>query len=696
MDTQKQRVHNGTRQTLLSEGVNAVDATFEHLTVLRVLIEGLAGNEEAGLWLKNVKGIPVVPRISPIDLVYLDQNQQVVEAVELLPSGEMPTFRAPAVSALVLPFQTLRTSTTAVGDRLSIGAGEMPGMTPPPAPEVHTVSAATAPRILEAVPESDPSPAMGMKSEPAQVETPQPAAATPRSATRGRKANKVPRARTHKARQIAARPKAAAPPHTPFIVEQPAAPPAAAAPVVPITPSPASAMMPPVMHPAVPAPAPRVEAMKPRPVEAVPARPAAEKPANKTAQAKAPVADRAGVQARPMLRWLNRGAKLLKQPEQEKHADAGKKTVHEHVERLLKWLSPNIYNEERRASIRRPAVDLVAYSVEQGTPHRHTIGDISSSGIYLKTDEHWKPGEEVKLSLQRSGPMEQRSDRRMDVEAEAVRHTGDGLGLAFRFPQGVYLDLWETAVRGKTYEAGPEYIVHEMRQARALGTIRRICPAIAEEAKQMLQKEFSNVRMASTVRIAYVAEELLEREAKGEPWLAPVEFVRQILETGSWADVDWIQDMWGGLLASCCSSNGEDHSNEIFIDMMSRLTPVHMRLLSVTSERAAKPGPAAGPFSMNCCTAGELTKALDLSNLTKMLRSIQDLAEMGLLAAAKRSPSDPHDDSAKTAITPLGLEMVARWQGKRLTTGPIEVPAPEEITEKPQSRLGVTYSAHVG
>lgn len=698
MEVQKRRVENRTRKSSVSSGVNVVDASFEHLTVLRVLIEGLAGNEAEGFWLKNVHGIPVVPRISPLDLVYLDKDQHVLEVVELLPASEFPAFRSPAVTALVLPFQSVRASGTAVGDQLDIRVAEavaavvedapvdVPALAPAPmspaplssapivpapiapasmspAPIVPPVVASIAapPAVTPAIVEADP------ELVAAADEAPPPrrdAADMGKLGARQRK-HKAARLRAQKNKQAAPRAKDNSYRHTPFIVESAAS----AGPAAPTAAQPA-------------APAARTEEpTKPRPAEAIAAKQPPTEAAAKTAKtAKAPKPPKPVEASRVAL-----------PPKGPKDA-AEKRSVREHLERLLKWLSPNSYSEERRASIRRPAQELVVYTAPDGEARKFEVGNISSTGIYVRTEERWEPGANLELTLQRSGPVEQRRDRRMDLHADAVRCGNDGVGLQFDFPEGMHLDLWECAVRGKTYETGPEYIVQEMRMARALGTIRRICPEAADDAKQMLHKEFSNVRVASAVRIAYIAEEMLAREAGTAPRLAPAELVKRILETGSWSDTEWIQQMWGGLLASSCSADGEDMSNGIFIDMLSQLAPVHLRILGIASERAEKPGPVAGPFTVNCCTAAELTKALDLSNLTKTLRSVQELADMGLVAAAKRSPSDPQDENAKTAITPLGLEMYTRCHGRRFSAAREE--ASGEVQSKEPARLGISYSAN--
>src|SRR5690349_16952469 len=155
MDTKKFRFVNKTRDHALTQAVTLVDSTFEPLTVLRVMVEGLAHNEAAGLWLTRISDLPSVPRIAPFDIIYLDKNQQIVEATELLPAARLPRFGSPATSALVLPFQTISNSQTAKGDQLEFFLVEPAASTHAPvealeesktaAPPAQTVQAAPAP-----------------------------------------------------------------------------------------------------------------------------------------------------------------------------------------------------------------------------------------------------------------------------------------------------------------------------------------------------------------------------------------------------------------------------------------------------------------------------------------------------------------------------------------------------------------------
>jgi hypothetical protein len=620
-----------------------------------------------------------VPRISPLDLVYLDADLRVVEAAELLPAGDFPAFLKPAITALVLPFQAVRASGTAVGDLLQIGETVAAAIEEAPAEPAFVVAEAR-PAVVEAViAKVEPAAAL---ARPAIVEAgPAPIAqrATPhhedseiaRPGARKRR-RKAARARWARIESVPPRQPEISPRNRPFIVEQPAA---SAPRIQEIESRPAAA----AARPQVVERRATLEPMA-RAAAASTGSGAALKPAREVSGTDQPgkwnsVKDKAGKDKSAKDKVGKDGAGK-DGAGKDKRGQAAKPAEEKTsmLERVLHWLSPDSITKERRGSIRMPTRELVAYAAPEGAPRKFDVGDISSTGILLRTDEQWEPGAKVELTLQRRGPMEQKRDRRMNVQAGAVRLDKNGVALAFELPEGMDLDLWECAAKGKTHETGPEYIVHEMRLSRALGLIRRICPEMADETKRMMQKEFSNVRVASAVSLALKAEEMLEREAAGEPHLAPAELVMRILDIGSWADMDWIVEMWGGLLATACSADGEDRSNGPFIDMLSRLTPAHLRILGFTSERAAKSGPVEGPFGVNGCSAAELSKALDLTNLTKTLRSIQDLVEMGLLSAVRRSPSEFQDDKARTAITPLGLEMVARCQGRRLSATAAEAP----------------------
>ena len=595
MPSRKYCVKNKTRETELSLSVGAVDTTLEPLTVLRVIVEGLAQNESAGLWLTRVIGIPSVPRIAPFDLIYLDREYQVVEAIELLPVAEIPRFKFPAVTALVLPSRTISDSNTQPGDQLDLT-------------EARTAIESLA--EPEPVKEAAPVPEAILD----QITIPLESA-------------------TDFAVQISKSKQRASSLEEPIALEPP-------------DPS---------------APTPAFGASETLPDDLL-------------SQLRSSASDAA---QQPAEGAVERVAESQTQPitgsdkpEKEKDQPVG---VDKKLDRFMRWLYPGVYGHERRNSIRRPLPGLVAYDGSSPDAQKHEVGDISSTGIYLRTSQRWKPGSVIQLTLQRNGPPENSEEHRVDLKAGAVRWGKDGVALSFILPDGVDLNLWEAAVNGIAREAGPDYVVNEMRVASAVGFLRRVCPPAAEHAKLMLHKEFSNVRVFSAVKIALKAESILAQKPAEASFTAHPEVVVRILDVGSWVDVDWIQDYWAGLLAASCTADGQDESTLPFIDLLGRLALIHLRILSVACDKAARTmaGLNTGASLALDSTIDELTRTLDSSNRTKIFRAISELCVLGLLDRSNKPTAAAQDQAARTMPTRLGMNMYARMLGSRDGIPPI-------------------------
>lgn len=65
----------------------------------------------------------------------------------------------------------------------------------------------------------------------------------------------------------------------------------------------------------------------------------------------------------------------------------------------------------------------------------HSIRDISSTGLFLVTEERWYPGTVVMMTLQKKGVPVDSPDRSIAVQSRAVRWGEDGVGLQFVLPE---------------------------------------------------------------------------------------------------------------------------------------------------------------------------------------------------------------------------------------------------------------------
>jgi hypothetical protein len=62
------------------------------------------------------------------------------------------------------------------------------------------------------------------------------------------------------------------------------------------------------------------------------------------------------------------------------------------------------------------------------------VRDISTSGLYVVTEERWYPGTLVLMTLQRSDGGDEVTERTISVQSRAVRWGPDGVGLQFVLP----------------------------------------------------------------------------------------------------------------------------------------------------------------------------------------------------------------------------------------------------------------------
>jgi len=97
---------------------------------------------------------------------------------------------------------------------------------------------------------------------------------------------------------------------------------------------------------------------------------------------------------------------------------------------LRSWLQ-NWLSSDRRRSPRQPLPGLVAYYWTGGSPKAYRIGDISSSGLYLLTQERWFPGTMILMTLQRTDSLGRNLDDAIAVQSKVVRWGDDGVGLTF-------------------------------------------------------------------------------------------------------------------------------------------------------------------------------------------------------------------------------------------------------------------------
>jgi uncharacterized membrane protein (UPF0127 family) len=97
---------------------------------------------------------------------------------------------------------------------------------------------------------------------------------------------------------------------------------------------------------------------------------------------------------------------------------------------LERWLSP-----DPRKAPREQFSGLTAFYWTGASPQSHAIRDISSTGLYLVTEERWYPGTLVLMTLTTVSEDDRADERSIVIQSRAVRWGNDGVGLKFVLPE---------------------------------------------------------------------------------------------------------------------------------------------------------------------------------------------------------------------------------------------------------------------
>jgi hypothetical protein len=112
--------YNLTRDSFLSVKVIVTDPVCAPSSASGSAISELECDPESSLWLTPLTEAPQFAGFPRSDLVYLDRNNRVLEAIDLAAGADLPPFGRHAASALILPQGTLQSTRTRLGDQLTV------------------------------------------------------------------------------------------------------------------------------------------------------------------------------------------------------------------------------------------------------------------------------------------------------------------------------------------------------------------------------------------------------------------------------------------------------------------------------------------------------------------------------------------------------------------------------------------------
>ena len=321
-------------------------------------------------------------------------------------------------------------------------------------------------------------------------------------------------------------------------------------------------------------------------------------------------------------------------------------------------------SQGRRAE-RRNSPALSAYHWKGSIPRQDKVRDISSTGAFLLTQERWQPGEIISLSLQRSGPLEKENS--FSVRAKTVRSDDEGVAVSFVLAPEADLRLWQSPLKSAAEQTEPEDILREFRVAQAISFLSRISPGAREPARKLLHEELSNYRLEGVIEIALKSEKMLGAAVEADHLHALPHVALRVIDGGSWSDDKWMLQFWAGLLAASCTIAGNDESNIAFMDLLSQLRALHMRILSAACTKSTKLITKPGSLSSRPLNwkAADLMKYSGSHDLIKLDRELNYMADIGVIAPREKSAFFQQMTDTTVAPTGLGLELYARCNGYR-------------------------------
>ena len=203
----------------------------------------------------------------------------------------------------------------------------------------------------------------------------------------------------------------------------------------------------------------------------------------------------------------------------------------------------------------------------------------------------------------------------------------------------------------------------------AAAFLGRICLPAAEEIGLLFQDKVKAWRAKNALAIVNEAEARFEKFKQDPNVHAHPRLVAATIEHGSWIGDKTVQDMWAGLLSSSCSPDGKDESNLIFINLLSQLTSLQVRVLNYACENVQKTVSPVGLIIEKKALfmeISDLQKIAGTDNIHRLDRELDYLRSLELIHVGFQT------GVLRVNITPsaLALNLYVRCQG--FTGSPVE------------------------
>jgi hypothetical protein len=337
--------------------------------------------------------------------------------------------------------------------------------------------------------------------------------------------------------------------------------------------------------------------------------------------------------------------------------------------RLSKWkrMLQKLGVPDQPRAERGSATGLAAQYGLNSTFTSAAIKNISTSGIYLVTENRLRTNELITLILHEEGKPENSSELQFSVHARVARQGEEGIGLSFVLPPGLDTNLWGVLVRNIVTLTEPDQIADMFRTLRTILFLCRLCQSGAEEAILLFGGQFDKEHVETLVKIALAAENKLASEPDFDRRRAHPKLVANILREGSWSSDEPIIQLWAGLLVSSCSVDEPDDSNQVFVNLLTHIGPDLVRIFIYACEQAltSAQGAENSPSSSVVVTAEELIALTSVSDVARNATSVAYLFNLGLVQKLPDFTTYHPFEKFDIAPTRMGLELYKHCHGDR-------------------------------
>jgi hypothetical protein len=330
------------------------------------------------------------------------------------------------------------------------------------------------------------------------------------------------------------------------------------------------------------------------------------------------------------------------------------------------------FPETQRAERRTPTGFTARHGNSPGS-RPAIIQNISSTGLYVLTEERWPLGELASIAIQIEGAPADGTQPELSVNARVARHGEDGMGLSFVLPAGLDHNLWEALVEVTAAVTDRQRVEFMLRMVRTVLFLCRICQSEAGEAIHLLSGELDEPRIETAMQIALGAEKLLDAQPGSANLRAHSKLVAAHLRFGSWAIDDLTRQLWAGLLASSCTVEGADDSNQVYVDLLVNLAPTQSQILVGACRMATGAKPETGENAPGRVIVAR-EQVLQLTGLTDISRISMNLASLFNMGIIEKNfdftsyiPPETFD------ITPsrLGMDLYKKCKGNLARSQPL-------------------------